>query len=148
MNEEEIYQDHVLDHYESPYHRGSCTHATHRHEDENPLCGDVISIELRMTPDLSRVEEAWFSGDGCCISQASASMLVEAMEGKSRGEIEAFRAEDMLKLFGPKLTPNRQKCCLLSWRVLQSALYSPIEADKGAGPAVPMAQPRAPDSHP
>ncbi len=137
-NEDEIYQEHILDHYEDPYHRGPCEHASHAHEDDNPLCGDVVRIELRLN-DQGAVDEAWFDGDGCCISQASASMLIEQMEGKSVEEIKNFSAQDMLELFGARLTPNRQKCCLLSWRVLQTALHSPIDqaADPGAGFAGP-----------
>jgi nitrogen fixation protein NifU and related proteins len=67
-------------------------------------------------------------GDGCCISQAAASMLVENITGKLVGELKEFSTKDMLELFGARLTPNRQKCCLLSWRVLQQALYSPLES--------------------
>jgi nitrogen fixation NifU-like protein len=130
-NEEEIYQEHVLDHYEDPYHRGHCDHPTHSHEGNNPLCGDVISIELRVDPS-GKIEQAWFEGEGCCISQAAASMLMESVEGKSVEDIKKLTAEDMLKLFGPRLTPNRQKCCLLSWRVLQSAFHSPLN-DTDAG---------------
>jgi len=124
-NEEEIYQEHVLDHYEGPHHRGKCPSATHEHEDDNPLCGDVIQVQLRINDDQV-VEEAWFNGDGCCISQASASMLMERIDGKPLDEVKAFSAADMLELFRAKLTPNRQKCCLLSWRVLQSAIVAPI----------------------
>ncbi len=124
--EEEVYQEHVLDHYEDPYHRGHCPGATHAHQDDNPLCGDVIRIELQID-DQGTVRQAYFDGEGCCISQASASMLVEQVEGKSVDEVRAFSAEDMLRLFGARLTPNRQKCCLLSWRVLQTALFSPVE---------------------
>ena len=127
-SEEEIYQEHILDHYEDPYHRGSCDAATHAHEDDNPLCGDVVKIELRIDDD-GVVGEAWFDGDGCCVSQAAASMLMESVEGKKIGDVKAFSAEEMLKLYGPRLTPNRQKCCLLSWRVLQSAIYSPLHDD-------------------
>lgn len=127
-SEEEIYQEHVLDHYEDPYHRGHGEHPTHRHEDDNPLCGDVVEMELRIDRD-GKIEEAWFDGDGCCISQASASMLIEQIEGKSVDEIKRFSAEQMLDLFGARLTPNRQKCCLLSWRVLQTAIHSPIDED-------------------
>lgn len=122
-DEEEIYLDHVLDHYEDPYHRGRCSQATHRHEDDNPLCGDVIQVELSID-DQGKICEAWFDGDGCCISQASASMLMESIEGKTIDEVREFSAEQMLELFQARLTPNRQKCCLLSWRVVQSALYS------------------------
>ncbi len=124
-SEQDIYEEHVLDHYEDPYHRGPCDGATHAHEADNPLCGDVVHIDLRLAPD-GTIEEAWFDGEGCVISQASASMLMEKIEGKTLDEIHQFSADDMLKLFGPKLTPNRQKCCLLSWRVLQSAVHSPL----------------------
>lgn len=129
LNEEEIYQEHVLDHYEDPYHRGPCDHPTHAHEDDNPLCGDVIRIELKIDQDQV-VREAWFDGDGCCISQSAASMLVEKMEGQSIDTVREFTAEQMLDLFQAKLTPNRQKCCLLSWKVLQAAVFSPIDGDE------------------
>jgi len=98
---------------------------THTHEDDNPLCGDVIRVELEIDAD-GRVKSAWFNGDGCCISQAAASMLMEKVEGKTIEELKAFHADDMLELFGVRLTPNRQKCCLLSWRVLQSAMHAPV----------------------
>ncbi|MCD0459738.1 Fe-S cluster assembly sulfur transfer protein SufU [Roseiconus lacunae] len=127
-NEQDIYEEHVLDHYEDPYHRGVLENATHEDEGKNPLCGDVIQVTLRLD-DEGRVAEAWFDGEGCVISQAAASMLIEKIEGKTPEEIRDFSANEMLELFGPKLTPNRQKCCLLSWRVLQSALHSPIEDD-------------------
>jgi nitrogen fixation NifU-like protein len=123
--EDELYQEHILDHYEDPYHRGRAPHATHAHEDDNPLCGDVVHIDLAIDP-AGNVKEAFFEGDGCCISQAAASMLIERFDGRTVDEIKRFTAEDMLSLFGAKLTPNRQKCCLLSWRVLQSAIYSPV----------------------
>jgi nitrogen fixation NifU-like protein len=129
-DEEEVYQEHVLDHFEQPYHHGHCQRATHAHEDDNPLCGDVVRVELDI--EDGKVREAWFAGEGCCISQASASMLMETIEGKSIEEIKQFSAEDMLKLFGARLTPNRQKCCLLCWRVTQSALFSPVDSGGSA----------------
>ena len=133
MEEEELYQEHVLDHFEDPYHRGQCPHPTHVHEDDNPLCGDVVRIELQIDA-AGTVREAWFDGDGCCVSQASASMLLEAIDGKTVEEIKSFTAEQMLQLFRGRLTPNRQKCCLLPWRVLQSAIYSPTDASGAARP--------------
>lgn len=132
--EDELYQEHILDHYEDPYHRGPCPHCTHAHEDDNPLCGDVVKIELAVDPER-KIRQAFFDGDGCCISQAAASMLVEHIEGKSVEDARAFSAADMLKLFGAKLTPNRQKCCLLSWRVLQQAMFSPTAAGTHHGAA-------------
>ncbi len=135
-SEQDIYEEHVLDHYEDPYHRGPLNGATHAHESENPLCGDQIHIDLKLTPD-GKVADAWFDGEGCVISQASASMLVETIEGKTLEELQQFSAQNMLALFGPKLTPNRQKCCLLSWRVLQSAVHSPLNPsdDELGGPS-------------
>jgi len=124
--EEELYQDHILDHYEDPYHRGHCQHCTHCHEDDNPLCGDVICMELEID-NAGKLREVYFNGDGCCISQAAASMLMQEVEGKPLAEAQKFSGEEMLELFGARLTPNRQKCCLLSWRVLQSALFSRVE---------------------
>lgn len=122
---DDIYQERILDHHEQPYHRGTSPRPTHAHEDDNPLCGDFIHVDLTIDP-AGRIQEAWFRGDGCCISQAAASMLMEAIEGLSADDLKRFTAEQMLELFGPKLTPNRQKCCLLAWRVVQAALYSPV----------------------
>jgi|SRR6185295_11503799 len=124
-NEDELYQEHILDHYEEPFHRGHCPRATHAHEDDNPLCGDVVRVELEIDSN-GRIADAYFNGDGCCISQAAASMLVEKMAGHSVDELKQFTARDMLDLFGARLTPNRQKCCLLSWRVMQAAVHSPV----------------------
>lgn len=127
-NEQDIYEEHVLDHYEDPYHRGNFEAATHAHAGKNPLCGDKIHVDLRLDED-GRVAEAWFDGEGCVISQASASMLIEEIEGKTIEEVKEFSANEMLDLFGPKLTPNRQKCCLLVWKIVQTALHSPIGDD-------------------
>lgn len=123
--DDDIYQDRILEHFESPYHRGSCPAPTHAHEDDNPLCGDRVRLELSVDSD-GTIRDAYFQGEGCCISQASASMLIEAIEGRRVDELKSFSAQQMLELFGPRLTPNRQKCCLLSWRVLQEALYSAL----------------------
>jgi nitrogen fixation protein NifU and related proteins len=128
-DDEEIYQEHILDHYEDPFHRGHLPNATHAHEDNNPLCGDVVRIELQLGDD-GKIRDAYFSGNGCVISQASASMLLEKMQGHTVEEAKRFTAEDMLKLYGPRLTPNRQKCCLLSWKVLQSAVHSPVNGQQ------------------
>lgn len=129
LSEEELYQDHILDHYEDPFHRGTLPTATHAHEDKNPLCGDVVRIELQLD-DNGKIADAYFSGEGCVISQASASMLLEKLQGKTVDEVKDFSAEDMLSLYGPRLTPNRQKCCLLSWKVLQLAMHSPVEGSE------------------
>lgn len=127
-SEEEIYQEHILDHYEDPFHNGPLEGETHAHEDKNPLCGDVVRIALRLDGD-GKIEDCAFEGEGCVISQASSSMLLEEFHGKTVADLREFTAEDMLKLYGPRLTPNRQKCCLLSWRVIQQAVHSPVSSD-------------------
>src|SRR6266536_1328132 len=109
-DEEEIYQEHILDHYEDPFHRGHLPTATHAQEENNPLCGDVVKIELQL--DDGTIEDCYFDGQGCVISQASESMLLEQMYGKPVEDVKRFSAEEMLKLYGARLTPNRQKCCL------------------------------------
>ena len=123
--DEDLYQERILEHFEQPFHRGHCPTATHVHEDDNPLCGDVVRLELAVDSD-GVIQDAYFSGSGCCISQAAASMLVERITGTLAGDLKDFGAKEMLELFGARLTPNRQKCCLLGWRVLQQALYSPV----------------------
>ncbi len=128
MSEDELYQERILEHYEEPFHRGHCPGATHAHQDDNPLCGDVVRMELSIGP-RGAIDDVWFSGDGCCISQASASMLVERIQGKTLEDVKRFTAQDMLALFGARLTPNRQKCCLLPWRVLQAAVFAPVSED-------------------
>ncbi len=127
-DETELYQERIQEYYEEPYHRGRCSRCTHTHEDNNPLCGDVIRLELQIDGQ-GTLKEVYFNGDGCCISQAAASMLVEKFDGKRVEDVKRFTAQDMLDLFGVRLTPNRQKCCLLSWRVLQAAIYSPVQGD-------------------
>jgi nitrogen fixation NifU-like protein len=128
-SEEELYEEHILDHYEDPFHRGVLESATHSHEDKNPLCGDVVRIELQLD-DHGKISDVYFTGEGCVISQASASMLLEEMHGKTIDDVKDFSATEMLELYGPRLTPNRQKCCLLSWKVIQSAVHSPVEKEK------------------
>lgn len=125
QQDQDLYQEHILDHYEDPFHQGDLGDATHAHEEKNPLCGDVIRIELKLDAG-GKVEDCCFNGEGCVISQASASMLLEELHGKTVDEVQQFTAEDMLKLYGPRLTPNRQKCCLLSWKVIQQAVHSPV----------------------
>lgn len=127
MSIAELYQDRILDHWQSPYNKGSCPAPTHTHQDANRLCGDSIRIELTVGAD-GVVQHAYFSGEGCCVSQAAASMLVECIEGLDVSQARAFGAEDMLKLFSAPLTPSRQRCCLLAWRVLRQALASTATA--------------------
>jgi nitrogen fixation protein NifU and related proteins len=119
---------HVLDHYEDPYHQGDCPAATHALRRDSQLCGDWVRVELAVSPQ-DEIAEAWFEGDGCALSQAAASMLMEKIEGMTRQQVRQFSAMHMLELFGTGLLPSRQKCWLLPWRVLQGAIDSPLASD-------------------
>lgn len=120
---DDLYDDHILDHFESPYHKGHLACPTCTHSDRNPICGDQITLEL-FIDDQRRVHEAFFDGKGCAISQAAASILCESIEGKSLDELKNFQAQDMLDLLKVRLTASRQKCGLLGFKVLKTMLYS------------------------
>lgn len=120
---DELYDEHILDHFESPYHKGHLPCPTCTHSDRNPICGDQVTLELSID-DQQRVREAFFDGKGCAISQAAASILCESIEGKSLAELRDFQAKDMLDLLKVRLTASRQKCGLLGFKVLKTMLYS------------------------
>ena len=119
---DELYDDYILDNYESPYHRGHIEHPTIAHEDENPLCGDHLRLELLV--DDNKVKEAWFDGHGCAISQAAASILTREIEGKSLDELKNFLAPQMLDLLRVRVTAARQKCGLLCFKILKTMIYT------------------------
>lgn len=123
---EELYQEHILEHYESPYHKGRMSCPSCSHEDKNPLCGDVIHLELQIGDD-QRITSAYFDGNGCAISQAAASMLCEQIEGKTLDEVRDMQARDMLDLLQVPLTASRQKCGLLCFKVLKTMVYAQDE---------------------
>jgi nitrogen fixation NifU-like protein len=119
---DELYDDHILDNYESPYHRGHIEKPTIAHEDSNPLCGDEVHLELLV--ENNKVKEAWFDGHGCAVSQAAASILTHEIEGKSLEELKAFQAPQMLDLLKVRLTASRQKCGLLCFKILKTMIYT------------------------
>ncbi|MDB5341537.1 MAG: nitrogen-fixing NifU domain protein [Planctomycetaceae bacterium] len=120
---EDIYQEHILDHFESPYHKGHLAHPTCCHRDKNPLCGDVIELQLKIDAN-DCVSEAYFDGKGCAISQAAASILCEQIEGKPVSELKDMQAQQMLDLLHVPLTASRQKCGLLAFKVLKTLVYA------------------------
>ena len=120
---DDLYDDYILDHFESPYHRGHLENPTIAHQDENPLCGDTVKLEL-LVDENNRVKEAWFEGHGCAISQAAASILTHEIEGKTLEELKSFQAPQMLELLRVRLTASRQKCGLLSFKILKTMIYT------------------------
>lgn len=119
----DMYRDHLLDHYENPRQQGSLETPSGTHEDCNPLCGDCLRIDVRVSDDGKTLADAVFSGQGCIVSQAAASMLLEDVVGKDLAVVRNLSPEYLLGLVGAPLTPARVKCALLSLKVLKSALH-------------------------
>jgi nitrogen fixation NifU-like protein len=134
---EELYREVILDHHRSPRNRRQLGDATVVRRGTNPLCGDEIEVGLRI--DRDRIEELAFQGRGCSISQASASMMTEALAGRTLAEaaetIDAFRRlmsgdgavdearlGDLAALSGVRKFPVRVKCATLAWHTLTEAL--------------------------
>lgn len=138
-----LYQEMILDHYRRPRNKGEIENPDETIVMKNPLCGDVITVQLRYDGDS--VAEVGFSGRGCSISQASASMMTQLVKGRSATEVEALRAKFREMVMGdataatdPSLGsaralggvsrfPARVKCALLAWNALESALANRAE---------------------
>ena len=116
-----IYQEELLDHYENPSNYGTLPNPNISHEEDNPLCGDRIRIDLIVEED--KIKEVRFSGHGCTISQAAASMLTEEIEGKTLAEVKQLTKADILDMIGIPLGPVRLKCALLALKVLKAGAY-------------------------
>lgn len=136
---DDLYREVILDHYRNPRHRGSLPSSTVNREGYNPLCGDEVTIELMVRDGV--VEDVAFHGSGCSISQSSASMMTEAIRGRSLREVQSlFRnftammtgsekvdfdaLGDLEALAGVRKFPVRVKCATLAWHTLQEAMES------------------------
>ncbi len=119
---DDLYRELIIDRYKNPLMRGTLDPHDFSYEDDNPLCGDRIRIDIRVNDD-NKIVEAAFSGEGCAISQASADLLVEAIVGKNLDEVKALAKEDILEMLGIELGPVRLKCALLSLKVLKAGVY-------------------------
>jgi nitrogen fixation NifU-like protein len=124
---DDLYRELIIDRYKNPLYRGSLEPNDISFEDDNPLCGDHIRIDLRID-DNGKVSEVAFDGHGCAISQASADLLSESILGKSIDEVKTLNKQDVLDLLGIELGPVRLKCALLSLKVLKAGVYGLGEA--------------------
>jgi nitrogen fixation NifU-like protein len=120
---DEIYRDEILDHYERPRHYGTLAHADIAHSEKNHLCGDTVYFEIQLSPDRRRIADVAFQGRGCVISQAAASILADAVVGRSLADVETMQQQAMLDLLRVPLTLGRRKCALLGLRALKTGLY-------------------------
>ena len=124
---DDLYRDYILEHYRKPHNFGVIEEPSATYEGANPLCGDRITMQLGVKDGV--VEEIGFTGRGCAISQASASLLTDEVKGKPVDAVAGIEATDVLDLLGIDISPARLKCAMLSFESLQHLL-----ADIGAKP--------------
>jgi len=129
---DDLYRDYILEHYRHPHNFGVLEHPTASYEGSNPLCGDRITMMLGIEDGV--VNEVAFTGRGCAISQASASLLTDEIKGKKIEDVEKMTPEDLLDLIGIDISPARLKCALLSLDTVAHALADEDKRDDGAGP--------------
>nr|MBI4156315.1 SUF system NifU family Fe-S cluster assembly protein [Candidatus Woesearchaeota archaeon] len=116
----EIYMENIMDHYKNPRNFGSLESPTVKHIEYNPLCGDKIEMSLLI--ENGKIKDIKFKGNGCSISQASTSMLLEMSNGKSIDEIKNLTKEDVFEMLSINLSPVRMKCALLGLDTLKNAI--------------------------
>ena len=114
----DMYRQQILDHYRNPRNYGAIEDATFSHVGENTSCGDEIEVFVALDDD-DRVQAVTFTGDGCAISQAAASLLSEEVTGMTIEELYDLDREDVLDLLGVEVTPMRIKCAVLAEKVIQ-----------------------------
>ncbi len=118
-------QQRIQDYFEDPYHRGRCDHPTHYSEASNTACGDIVAAELRVLDE--RIEEAWFDGEGCQLSQAVASMIIERIEGSSAEDVANLSLDAMLTMLDLNVDSDERDCCQVGLSAIQQAIDSPID---------------------
>jgi nitrogen fixation protein NifU and related proteins len=117
---DDLYRDYILEHYRRPHNFGVLDDANASYEGSNPLCGDRITMQLRLTG--GKIAGVGFTGRGCAISQASASLLTDEVKGKSVDDATKLTSTDILDMLGIEISPARLKCALLSLDTLQHAI--------------------------
>ena len=117
---DDLYRDYILEHYRRPHNFGQLDGATASQEGANPLCGDRITMQLRVRGGV--IDGVGFTGRGCAISQASASLLTDEIKGKAVDTAQAMTSGDVLELLGIEISPARMKCALLSLETMHGAL--------------------------
>jgi len=126
--DDQFYREYIIDHFKNPRNYGRLDHPDISHEEDNPLCGDVVGMDFRVKEGV--IEEIRFHGRGCAISQASASLLTERLKGMSLDDAKKINKDDVLGELGIDISPARIKCALLSLKVLKVGAYGLADVDE------------------
>ena len=117
---EGMYRENILDHYKNPHNHGTIENAEIKFTENNPLCGDVITVNLKLNDH--KVEDVKFSGRGCAISLSATSMLTDEIKGKTLEQINNIKREDVVKLLGIDVGPVRTKCAVLGLVAIKNGI--------------------------
>lgn len=121
-----LYQEHILEHYRHPHNKRKMEDFDIRYRGENPSCGDDLTFYIKWGGDVlspeKQIADISFSGFGCAISQAGASMLTDLVKGWDGKQVASFTREEMYRLYGVDISPQREKCALLALNTLKEAL--------------------------
>ena len=117
MNDRDIYREEILEHYRHPQNFGSIHKPTHTGAAENPLCGDSIVVEWRVKGN--KVNGVGFTGAGCALSTASASLFTEWLRGKTLKQLQHVQPSQLFRLIEVPITPVRHQCVLLPFTALR-----------------------------
>ena len=118
---DELGMELLLDHYQDPRNYGHLENPDIVHEEGNPSCGDQLRFELKLAD--GRIEDVRFTGKGCAISQAAASMLTERIKGRPLEEVKAIDKDEVLEMLGIEISPMRLKCALLPLKIVKAGAY-------------------------
>jgi len=121
----DMYRQQILDHYQNPRNYGTLEDPDFSHTGENPMCGDTLTLDVDLGDDGESIEHVAFRGEGCAISQASASMLTERLRGSTLEELADLDRDDVVDMLGVDISPMRIKCAVLGEKVAQdgAAIY-------------------------
>ncbi|MBA3534465.1 MAG: iron-sulfur cluster assembly scaffold protein [Ardenticatenales bacterium] len=131
MTSRQDFFEFILDHYENPRHRGILSAADVVMKGGNPGCGDVVTIYLRIDPESQQIEDISFTGEGCTISQAAASLTMTKIQGQTLAQVHTLRAQDILTDLGESVLRTRRRCATLALHTLRAALTRYLQSHPG-----------------